>query len=166
MSGEQESATAVVEPEVMTRSRPEYQTGSQTRRMPPYNVVILNDEAHHCYQGRQDNPEADAATDKSLTGDEKTIHKLLQEQFKQAVERKAGPDVKPGDAGNPRARTVVFAVGSSIGCSSWSSDPGSIRRIASSRSITPSSTSETAIFSAAWAVRLPVRVCSIHNLPR
>ena len=35
-------------------------------------VVILNDEAHHCYQGRQDDPEADAATDKSLTGDEKT----------------------------------------------------------------------------------------------
>lgn len=32
-----------------------------------------------------------------LTGDEKTIHTLLQEQFKQATERKVGPDVKPGD---------------------------------------------------------------------
>ena len=32
-----------------------------------------------------------------LTGEEKTIHKLLQEQFKQAAERKLGPDVKPGD---------------------------------------------------------------------
>src|SRR5262249_25504407 len=32
-----------------------------------------------------------------LTGDEKTVHKLLQEQFKQAVERRVGPDVKPGD---------------------------------------------------------------------
>lgn len=32
-----------------------------------------------------------------LTGEEKTIHKLLQEQFKQAIERRAGPDVQPGD---------------------------------------------------------------------
>jgi protein SCO1/2 len=31
-----------------------------------------------------------------LTGDEATIHKLMKEQFKQAVERKTG-DVKPGD---------------------------------------------------------------------
>ncbi len=46
MSGEQESATAVVEPEVTTRSRPDSQTGSETRRLPPYNVVILNDEEH------------------------------------------------------------------------------------------------------------------------
>jgi len=46
MTGEQESATAVVEPEVRTRSRTESQTGSETRRMPPYNVVILNDEEH------------------------------------------------------------------------------------------------------------------------
>jgi ATP-dependent Clp protease adaptor protein ClpS len=46
MSGEQESATAVVEPEVTTRSRTESQSGSETRRMPPYNVVILNDEEH------------------------------------------------------------------------------------------------------------------------
>jgi cytochrome oxidase Cu insertion factor (SCO1/SenC/PrrC family) len=32
-----------------------------------------------------------------LTGDEATIHKLMREQFKQAVERKSGEDVKPGD---------------------------------------------------------------------
>ena len=32
-----------------------------------------------------------------LTGDEKAVHKLLQEQFKQAAERKVGPDVQPGD---------------------------------------------------------------------
>jgi cytochrome oxidase Cu insertion factor (SCO1/SenC/PrrC family) len=31
-----------------------------------------------------------------LTGDEKTVHKLLQEQFKQAVERNVDPDAKPG----------------------------------------------------------------------
>ncbi len=32
-----------------------------------------------------------------LTGDEKAVHKLLQEQFKQAAERKVGPDVQLGD---------------------------------------------------------------------
>jgi ATP-dependent Clp protease adaptor protein ClpS len=46
MSGEQESATAVVEPEVTARSQTESQSGTTTRRLPPYNVVILNDEEH------------------------------------------------------------------------------------------------------------------------
>jgi type III restriction enzyme len=34
-------------------------------------IVVFNDEAHHCYQGRLDHPEADAATAASLTGEEK-----------------------------------------------------------------------------------------------
>ncbi len=38
MPGEQQAASAVVEPEVTTEQR--------TRRIPPYNVVILNDEEH------------------------------------------------------------------------------------------------------------------------
>jgi ATP-dependent Clp protease adaptor protein ClpS len=38
MPGEQEATTTVVEPEVTT--------DPQTRRLPPYNVVILNDEEH------------------------------------------------------------------------------------------------------------------------
>jgi ATP-dependent Clp protease adaptor protein ClpS len=38
MPGEQEATTTVVEPEVTT--------DHQTRRLPPYNVVILNDEEH------------------------------------------------------------------------------------------------------------------------
>jgi protein SCO1 len=42
-----------------------------------------------------------------LTGDEKTIHKLLQEQFKQAVERKLGPDVKPGDEFGHSTRLIL-----------------------------------------------------------
>jgi cytochrome oxidase Cu insertion factor (SCO1/SenC/PrrC family) len=42
-----------------------------------------------------------------LTGDEKTIHKLMQEQFKQAVERKLGPDVKPGDEFGHSTRLVL-----------------------------------------------------------
>lgn len=32
-----------------------------------------------------------------LTGDEETVHKILREQFKQAVGHKEGPDVKEGD---------------------------------------------------------------------
>ncbi|AWM36132.1 hypothetical protein GobsT_60990 [Gemmata obscuriglobus] len=42
-----------------------------------------------------------------LTGDEKTIHRLLQDQFKQAVERKLGPDVKEGDEFGHSTRLVV-----------------------------------------------------------
>jgi type III restriction enzyme len=34
-------------------------------------VVVFDDEAHHCYRGKFDDPEADAATEKTLTGDEK-----------------------------------------------------------------------------------------------
>jgi cytochrome oxidase Cu insertion factor (SCO1/SenC/PrrC family) len=42
-----------------------------------------------------------------LTGDEKTVHKLLKEQFKQAVERKLGPDVKPGDEFGHSTRLIL-----------------------------------------------------------
>ena len=42
-----------------------------------------------------------------LTGDEKTVHTLLQEQFKQAVERKLGPDVQPGDEFGHSTRLVL-----------------------------------------------------------
>ena len=38
MAGEQESTATVAEPEVTTDTK--------TRRLPPYNVVILNDEEH------------------------------------------------------------------------------------------------------------------------
>jgi type III restriction enzyme len=34
-------------------------------------IVVFNDEAHHCYRGRYDDPEAAAATDKGLTAEEK-----------------------------------------------------------------------------------------------
>lgn len=40
MPGEQQAASAVVEPET------DVTTGQETRRLPPYNVVILNDEEH------------------------------------------------------------------------------------------------------------------------
>lgn len=42
-----------------------------------------------------------------LTGDEKTIHTLMKEQFKQAVERKLGTDVKPGDEFGHGTRLVL-----------------------------------------------------------
>ena len=42
------SSTAVEEPVVMTQSSPQGKTdsSSKTRRQPPYNVVVLNDEEH------------------------------------------------------------------------------------------------------------------------
>jgi cytochrome oxidase Cu insertion factor (SCO1/SenC/PrrC family) len=42
-----------------------------------------------------------------LTGDEKTVHALMKEQFKQAVERKVGQDVKPGDEFGHSTRLVL-----------------------------------------------------------
>jgi protein SCO1 len=42
-----------------------------------------------------------------LTGEEKTVHKLLQEQFKQAAERKVGPDVQPGDEFGHSTRLIL-----------------------------------------------------------
>lgn len=42
-----------------------------------------------------------------LTGDEATIHTLMREQFKQPVERKSGPDVKPGDEFGHSSRLVL-----------------------------------------------------------
>ena len=50
------------------------------------------------------------------------------------------PQAAPGEAFRPRAATSSSAVGSIIGCSSWSSCAGSIRATASSREISPSST--------------------------
>ena len=36
-------------------------------------IVVLNDEAHHCYLDRYDNPEEDGTTEKDLTGDDKMV---------------------------------------------------------------------------------------------
>lgn len=51
---------------------------------------------------------ADANNWLFLTGDEATIHKLLQEQFKQAVGKKEGPEVKPGDEFAHSTRLLVI----------------------------------------------------------
>lgn len=42
-----------------------------------------------------------------LTGDKKTIHTLLREQFKQAVEEKSGPGVKAGDEFGHSTRLIL-----------------------------------------------------------
>ena len=48
MSQDHDSDAAVAEPIVTTRTAPRARTKpeTQTRRQPPYNVVILNDEEH------------------------------------------------------------------------------------------------------------------------
>ena len=65
----------------------------------------------------------------------------------------------------PRAKGVRGAAGSSVGWSSWSIDSGSMRPTACARSISPSSTISQAALSAAFAVRLAARVCSIQSVP-
>jgi len=50
MSDVHDNETAVAEPIVTTETAPrtksQTDTGTQTRRQPPYNVVVLNDEEH------------------------------------------------------------------------------------------------------------------------
>ena len=75
------------------------------------------------------------------------------------------PVAAPGEAGRPAATTVRGASGSSVGCSNWSRAAGSTRLMASSWEMTPSAARSTATFSADLAVRLPLRVCSIHRRP-
>ena len=70
------------------------------------------------------------------------------------------PTAAPGEAFRPRTSGSPRRSGSMVGCSSWSRPRGSMRPTASSRSITPSPTRSRAMCSAAWVVRLPVRVCS------
>ena len=71
------------------------------------------------------------------------------------------PVAAPGEAGRPVAITSRAEVGSMVGCRSWSSEAGSTRITASSLLIRPSDARSTATFSAALAVRLPLRVCSM-----
>jgi len=76
------------------------------------------------------------------------------------------PTAAPGDAAMPRAIGLVALVWSNVGNMSWASWAPVTRVTASSRSISPSSTSCVAMTNAAAAVRLPTRVCSIQSLPR
>ena len=55
-----------------------------------------------------ENRKADPTRWLFLTGDEETIHKLMKEQFKQAIERKSGADVKPGDEFGHSTRLILI----------------------------------------------------------
>ena len=77
----------------------------------------------------------------------------------------SSPEAAPGEAGRPLASTVFSALGSSVGCSSWSSWSALMLVTACSRVISPSSAMSTAILSAACVERLPERVCSMNSLP-
>jgi len=46
MSDAHDNDAAVAEPLVTTRPRADTDQATQTRRQPPYNVVVLNDEEH------------------------------------------------------------------------------------------------------------------------
>ena len=76
------------------------------------------------------------------------------------------PTAAPGDAAMPwvsSLRTPDLSNCGNISSASWAPVT---RASASSRVIRCSSTSSVAIRNAAAGVRLPTRVCSIHNLPR
>ncbi len=70
------------------------------------------------------------------------------------------PQAAPGDAGRARVSKFFSACGSSLACSNWSSDCGSMCIIASSCVICPQSSISQAMRIAACAVRLPARVCN------
>ena len=72
------------------------------------------------------------------------------------------PEAAPGDAGKPLGDHLALRPWDrASGCRSWSSEAGTMRATASFLSIRPSRTMSTAILSAALAVRLPLRVCSM-----
>ena len=77
------------------------------------------------------------------------------------------PAAAPGDAGSalPITSPAFSASGTKVGCSSWSNDLASILHTASSGVIIPSSTKSQAIWIAAGAVLLPLRVCKKYSLP-
>ena len=75
------------------------------------------------------------------------------------------PFAAPGEALTPVASTSKSALGSKVGCSSASSEDGSIVASASSLVSRPSSTASHAKRTAAWAGRLALRVWSMNNCP-
>ena len=81
-----------------------------------------------------------------------------------SAENTTAPEAAPGLAGRPFAKSFFSDLGSSVGCSSWSSAAGLTRMIAVLRSISPSSAISTAMRSDAAAERLPARVCSMYSL--
>jgi len=83
-----------------------------------------------------------------------------------AESKTARPTAAPGEAARPLATSVRGALASNCGNINWLRSLPRTRMSASSLEIRPSSMSWCAIRKAAAEVRLPTRVCSIHNLPR
>ena len=77
------------------------------------------------------------------------------------------PEAAPGPAGRPLPIFVALrsAARSKIGAKRWLKSSAGIRRMASSFVMSLSFTMSRAILTAAKPVRLPLRVCNIHNLP-
>jgi cytochrome oxidase Cu insertion factor (SCO1/SenC/PrrC family) len=71
-----------------------------------FTVDPTHDDLHALNQ-YANNRQADPKNWLFLTGEEKTIHKLLQERFKQAVQRNSGPAVTPGDEFGHSTRLVL-----------------------------------------------------------
>ncbi len=85
--------------------------------------------------------------------------------FASSAQKTMRPHAAPGLAARPRPMTLAFlsATVSNCGWRSVSRLRGSIMRTASSSVRMPSSTRSHAIFSAAFAVRLPLRVWSMKS---
>eukprot|EP00438_Fugacium_kawagutii_P021531 Skav233416 [mRNA] locus=scaffold892:189033:189747:- [translate_table: standard] len=71
------------------------------------------------------------------------------------------PPAAPGEAGRPFAMISFLALGSRVGCKSWSIKSGFKLRRACDLVIKPSLAMSTAICRAAGAVRFPLRVCNM-----
>ena len=80
-----------------------------------------------------------------------------------SAENTTWPLAAPGDAGSPLVATGIFfhSAWSNPGASSWFSDSGSTSSTASFGEIRRSAARSVAIITAAWPVRLPLRVCSM-----
>ena len=76
------------------------------------------------------------------------------------------PVAAPGEALSPVPAIAYFWAGSMRAWNSWSSEPASTRRSASSLVSRPSLTKSSAILTAASALRFALRVCNIQSFPR
>ena len=98
-----------------------------------------------------------------ITGSPRSTHATAS-----SASNTARPTAAPGEAFSPLTILVapMSAFGSKVARRSWSTCAGSIRSTASRLVITPSLTIWTAIFTAAAAVRLAMRVWSMYRRPR
>ena len=80
-------------------------------------------------------------------------------------ERTILPNAAPGEAGRPLLNNIFVAVGSILGCKTFSTISGSILSKACCLVNIPSCIISKAIFIVACAVLLPDLVCNIQHFP-